>query len=237
MLWFLIVLFRAYAEERKESTSSRKVERRLTQTWHERDGEEDAVQADTWQNTVGANDGMVEHRGKLSEGTKTLLRTMSMNPLCDIANNEGKTAKAKKDAGDIGADIEIRPFAQSRKARRKSYLERQAKLKKLSQRKTAQAASAAPQLKIRSKPLPTGWTRILDEVSGKYYLHDEETGQSMWEEGDLKDILNYRALTSQEGNAPRYTQYESVEGKSYFVPLSGNGEAVWSLPEGAELVQ
>ena len=96
------------------------------------------------------------------------------------------------------------------------------------------------QLKIRSKPLPTGWTRILDEVSGKYYLHDEETGQSKWEEGDLKDILDYRALTltSQEGNAPRYTQYESVKGKRYFVPLSGNGEAVWSLPpEGAELLQ
>ena len=70
MLWFLIVLFRAYAEERKESTSSRKVERRLTQTWHERDGEEDAVQADTWQNTVGANDGMVEHWENFRRGPK-----------------------------------------------------------------------------------------------------------------------------------------------------------------------
>ena len=34
----------------------------------------------------------------------------------------------------------------------------------------------------------------------------------------------------------RYSKFQTDEGKKYFVPVSGDGKAVWKLPEDATLV-
>ena len=63
------------------------------------------------------------------------------------------------------------------------------------------------------------WTREFDEASSRYFLHNKGTGESKWEN---------------EGG--RYSQYETDEGVTYYVP-EGGGESVWYLPENAEIVQ
>ena len=63
------------------------------------------------------------------------------------------------------------------------------------------------------------WTRQFDKASSRHFLHNKSTGESKWErEGD------------------RYSQYETDEGVTYYVP-EGGGESVWYLPENAEIVQ
>eukprot|EP00946_MAST-07B_sp_MAST-7B-sp1_P000312 g312.t1 len=62
------------------------------------------------------------------------------------------------------------------------------------------------------------WTRLFDKDSSRFYLYDEKTGRSRWEE------------------KVRYLQHKSADGVKYYVPESGSGKSVWHLPESAELV-
>ena len=88
------------------------------------------------------------------------------------------------------------------------------------------AAAAAAAVNQREQISDTGkcqsnpvWTREFDEASSRYFLHNKGTGESKWEN---------------EGG--RYSQYETDEGVTYYVP-EGGGESVWYLPENAEIVQ
>lgn len=82
--------------------------------------------------------------------------------------------------------------------------------------KTATAAASTAEA---TEATDASWTRLFDEGSSRFYLYDEETGHSKWEE------------------KVRYVQQESADGTKYYVPESGSGESVWYLPDFAELVQ
>ena len=75
--------------------------------------------------------------------------------------------------------------------------------------------------------------KVYDESSGYYYYLNKKTGESSWEDpssshpGSAEELGGHRA---------RYVQHETGEGTPYFVPESGEGETVWILPKGAELV-
>ena len=88
--------------------------------------------------------------------------------------------------------------------------------------KAATQEAAAERLRKRLEARqcnPVAKTRQFDEVSSRYFLHNKDTGESKWEN---------------EGG--RYSQYETDEGVTYYVP-EGGGESVWYLPENAEIVQ
>ena len=87
---------------------------------------------------------------------------------------------------------------------------------------SARDASAVP-----SSSSDAGWSRHFDEVSGSYFYCDEGTGETKWEESEEE---------SEEGMVMRYYLEETLDGEFYYVPESGDGESVWHLPEGAELV-
>ena len=80
---------------------------------------------------------------------------------------------------------------------------------------------------------PAKWVMHLDDSSSRYYWHNGETGESSWEDpssshpGPAEELGGLRA---------RYVLHETGEGTPYFVPESGEGETLWILPEGAELV-
>ena len=96
-------------------------------------------------------------------------------------------------------------------------------------------ASAAPEAEALESAAsePSKWVRHFDNSSSRYYLHNVETGETSWEDpssshpGSAEELGGHRA---------RYVQHETGEGTPYFVPESGEGETVWILPEGAELV-
>ena len=77
---------------------------------------------------------------------------------------------------------------------------------------------------------PVGsWTREFDETSSRFYLHNKGTGESKWAEADETGEPVQRKH--------RYSVFETDAGDTYFVPESGDGETLWDLPEGAEVVQ
>ena len=52
-----------------------------------------------------------------------------------------------------------------------------------------------------------------------------------------KGIRNEQNRETSARAKRRYSRFETGEGKNYFVPVSGDGETVWELPEGATLVE
>ena len=87
------------------------------------------------------------------------------------------------------------------------------------------------------------WTRHYDNAHSCYYLHNERTGESRWEgtedttERTLVEtnIVQSAAPQSVVSSRKQFWRYETEEGVNYYVPELG-GEAVWHLPENAELV-
>jgi len=67
------------------------------------------------------------------------------------------------------------------------------------------------------------WTREFDESCSRFYLYNEETGESKWGEG---------AKSTQQ-----FVELKTEEGERYYMPASGEGETTWVLPQGAEIVE
>ena len=98
---------------------------------------------------------------------------------------------------------------------------------------TTAPESEAPSAESAARESNAGLVRHFDGSSSRYYWHNGVTGESTWED-DWEDDAG--ATGEHGGHRARYTQQETDEGRVYFVPESGEGKTVWSLPQGAELV-
>ena len=85
-----------------------------------------------------------------------------------------------------------------------------------------------------TNPLSTGgagtseWKKFFDNATGDPYWFNAATGESKWTaEAQQEPSLKHERR--------RFTHHKTLEGISYFVPEFGTGEAVWELPEDAEL--
>ena len=87
------------------------------------------------------------------------------------------------------------------------------------------------------------WTRHYDEANSHFYLHNERTGETRWEntsdaaESTLVETSTFQSAVAHSvaSGRKRFLMYETDEGDNYYVPELG-GDAVWQLPDNAELV-
>ena len=84
-------------------------------------------------------------------------------------------------------------------------------------------------------------SRLFDEATGQYYLYNASTGESKWEVEE--EVADEEDETEKAGGVEdeqqprqRFKMFYTDDGEhAYYVPELG-GEALWHLPEGAELV-
>ena len=84
------------------------------------------------------------------------------------------------------------------------------------------------------------WTRHYDEAHSCFYLHNERTGETRWEDtsdaagSTLVETSTFQSAVTHSiaSERKRFLRYETDEGDNYYVPEVG-GEAVWRLPETA----
>ena len=156
--------------------------------------------------------------------TRILSHTSSMRRSMTRMTNAGKTTRAadtdgaKKSAVDADKPVDTQKISIELTASKNKN--------PLYSKKVKPNATHIQAPEPASLPIPISTTRHYDEATSRWYRCNTATGESEWEEdtgGEAK-------------TAARYWMYTTEEGDSYFMPESGEGEAVWHLPEGAEVV-
>ena len=129
MLWFLVVLLRAYAEETKKSALFQGVAKRVLREWDMRRGGEAAVQERVRRRTVESGD-----LSMMSNPLAQFRGGGTSRPKCD---NKQRKQRVEMVAIDHKVDV-----GSTRVAKRPSYKKRQAAVKKLNQRRRSRQQGA-----------------------------------------------------------------------------------------------